>query len=95
MVTCHPFAAMLVRRASVRYFHGAIIVLTWILVSCLGEDVLVSSRDPMTSSDERRYLLYDVNHGEGFNLRRDVFMRYLTEFSLILCIFHHRMWILS
>ncbi|XP_022086415.1 GDP-fucose protein O-fucosyltransferase 2-like isoform X1 [Acanthaster planci] len=23
----------------------------------------------------RRYLLYDVNHGEGFNLRRDVYMR--------------------
>ena len=24
---------------------------------------------------ERRYIFYDVNMGEGFNLRRDVFMR--------------------
>ena len=24
---------------------------------------------------ERRYIFYDVNPGEGFNLRRDVFMR--------------------
>jgi len=30
-----------------------------------------------TSPDERpsRYILYDVNPGEGFNLRRDVYMR--------------------
>lgn len=27
------------------------------------------------SMQERRYLLYDVNPGEGFNLRRDVYMR--------------------
>lgn len=25
---------------------------------------------------EVKYILYDVNHGEGFNLRRDVFMRF-------------------
>lgn len=27
------------------------------------------------SSKERRYLIYNVNFGEGFNLRRDVYMR--------------------
>ena len=26
-------------------------------------------------SDNTRYILYDVNPGEGFNLRRDVYMR--------------------
>lgn len=27
------------------------------------------------SIEEQRYLIYDVNFGEGFNLRRDVYMR--------------------
>uniref|UniRef100_A0A915Q588 GDP-fucose protein O-fucosyltransferase 2 n=1 Tax=Setaria digitata TaxID=48799 RepID=A0A915Q588_9BILA len=27
------------------------------------------------SRDERKFLIYDVNYGEGFNLRRDVFVR--------------------
>ena len=31
--------------------------------------------DGGTNEKEQRYLFYDVNMGEGFNLRRDVFMR--------------------
>ncbi|XP_023240555.1 GDP-fucose protein O-fucosyltransferase 2-like isoform X1 [Centruroides sculpturatus] len=41
---------------------------------CTKDDGLCSSkRDSLLK--ERRYLLYDVNPGEGFNLRRDVYMR--------------------
>uniref|UniRef100_A0A0N5AS25 GDP-fucose protein O-fucosyltransferase 2 n=1 Tax=Syphacia muris TaxID=451379 RepID=A0A0N5AS25_9BILA len=32
---------------------------------------------------ERRYLLYDVNYGEGFNLRRDVYMRVANTVRLL------------
>uniref|UniRef100_A0A915D7K3 GDP-fucose protein O-fucosyltransferase 2 n=1 Tax=Ditylenchus dipsaci TaxID=166011 RepID=A0A915D7K3_9BILA len=31
--------------------------------------------DEQFSQGERHYLIYDINHGEGFNLRRDVYMR--------------------
>ena len=41
-----------------------ILSLTLLCVTC--EDDL---------SDNTRYVLYDVNPGEGFNLRRDVYMR--------------------
>uniref|UniRef100_A0A183ETI9 CPSF_A domain-containing protein n=1 Tax=Gongylonema pulchrum TaxID=637853 RepID=A0A183ETI9_9BILA len=38
------------------------------------------------SVGERKFLIYDVNYGEGFNLRRDVFMRDLQncEYSAII-----------
>lgn len=59
----------------------------WILVtSCLllyllfimnccdaNESIAVLAND--VSRDEKKFLIYDVNYGEGFNLRRDVFMR--------------------
>lgn len=41
-----------------------------------GGENLVSKLDHTKFSiNEKRYILYDVNHGEGFNLRRDVYMR--------------------
>lgn len=33
------------------------------------------SPDEKYSTQEQKYLIYDVNPGEGFNLRRDVYMR--------------------
>ena len=36
-----------------------------------------------TKSDSKRYLLYDVNPGEGFNLRRDVYMRVANMMKLL------------
>lgn len=44
-------------------------ILTLTLVSITCED------DASDNSDNTRYILYDVNPGEGFNLRRDVYMR--------------------
>uniref|UniRef100_A0A914CFM1 GDP-fucose protein O-fucosyltransferase 2 n=1 Tax=Acrobeloides nanus TaxID=290746 RepID=A0A914CFM1_9BILA len=35
----------------------------------------VAQFDDETSIQEKKYLIYDVNPGEGFNLRRDVYMR--------------------
>lgn len=37
------------------------------------ESIAVLAND--VSRDEKKFLIYDVNYGEGFNLRRDVFMR--------------------
>ncbi|GAV09648.1 hypothetical protein RvY_19152 [Ramazzottius varieornatus] len=56
------------------------------LVLCSSEDVTLSVSSSTTfgrdesctresCSRTRRYLLYDVNPGEGFNLRRDVYLR--------------------
>jgi len=36
-----------------------------------------------TQSHSKRYLLYDVNPGEGFNLRRDVYMRVANMMKLL------------
>lgn len=36
-----------------------------------------------TKSSDRRYLIYDVNPGEGFNLRRDVYMRVANMMKLL------------
>lgn len=47
---------------------------------------------PDSGSDkEPRYLLYDVNPGEGFNLRRDVYMRVA---NLVKMLNEHEPWIL-
>ncbi|KJH47845.1 hypothetical protein DICVIV_06040 [Dictyocaulus viviparus] len=32
---------------------------------------------------DKRFLIYDVNHGEGFNLRRDVYMRIANAVRLL------------
>lgn len=54
----------------------------WLVLVVLLASGTVSARESMWHSgdeeysvQERRYLLYDVNPGEGFNLRRDVYMR--------------------
>lgn len=41
------------------------------------EDHVTISKYPDNVSPEQdqRYLLYEINFGEGFNLRRDVYMR--------------------
>ncbi|KAG8197124.1 hypothetical protein JTE90_011287 [Oedothorax gibbosus] len=47
----------------------------------LGENDDLSCQEPESKSSmyrQKRYLLYDVNPGEGFNLRRDVYMRIAT-----------------
>uniref|UniRef100_A0A914W6I4 peptide-O-fucosyltransferase n=1 Tax=Plectus sambesii TaxID=2011161 RepID=A0A914W6I4_9BILA len=39
------------------------------------ESASVIDADRYSVAKDRRFLLYDVNHGEGFNLRRDVYLR--------------------
>ncbi|CAH1401783.1 unnamed protein product [Nezara viridula] len=48
---------------------------------CSVEDKLCSS--PKIPKSNLRYLLYDVNYSEGFNLRRDVYMRMAIFMHLI------------
>ncbi|VDM18190.1 unnamed protein product, partial [Wuchereria bancrofti] len=45
------------------------------IINCCeaNESIAVLAND--VSRDEKKFLIYDVNYGEGFNLRRDVFMR--------------------
>lgn len=45
------------------------------IINCChaSENIAVLANDVSTS--EKKFLIYDVNYGEGFNLRRDVFMR--------------------
>ena len=38
-------------------------------------NIAAKEGDGGNNKKEQRYLFYDVNMGEGFNLRRDVFMR--------------------
>lgn len=45
--------------------------------SCSKDEEMCSS-ESFSHLKEKRYLLYDVNPGEGFNLRRDVYMRIAT-----------------
>lgn len=61
-------------------FNIHFIVLTTLLsfVFCHNEENLYQAKDnlpTMGPAKPVRYLLYDVNPGEGFNLRRDVYMR--------------------
>ncbi|GIY51518.1 GDP-fucose protein O-fucosyltransferase 2 [Caerostris darwini] len=42
------------------------------------EDSCDNSKSHHSTYKRKRYLLYDVNPGEGFNLRRDVYMRIAT-----------------
>lgn len=53
-------------------------VSNWQLTACHNDDNLYQAADNQPRygpANEPRYLLYDVNPGEGFNLRRDVYMR--------------------
>nr|CDJ94763.1 Sterile alpha motif SAM and PDZ and Pleckstrin homology and GDP-fucose protein O-fucosyltransferase domain containing protein [Haemonchus contortus] len=45
--------------------------------------VSVVNSDKYSLARDRRYLIYDVNHGEGFNLRRDVYMRIANTVRLL------------
>ena len=44
---------------------------TLLLLAAASAAVLAGGEE----EEEARYIFYDVNPGEGFNLRRDVFMR--------------------
>ncbi|MFH4982918.1 hypothetical protein AB6A40_009627 [Gnathostoma spinigerum] len=50
-------------------------LLAYSLVLSLCVEVAASGHEDDKKTSDRKYFLYDVNHGEGFNLRRDVFMR--------------------
>ncbi|VDO32399.1 unnamed protein product [Haemonchus placei] len=62
---------------------------TWILLLYTGytlcdrSTVSVVNSDKYSLARDRRYLIYDVNHGEGFNLRRDVYMRIANTVRLL------------
>ncbi|VDN06545.1 unnamed protein product [Thelazia callipaeda] len=46
-----------------------------------GETVSVVAND--VSRNERKFIIYDINYGEGFNLRRDVFMRIASTVRIL------------
>lgn len=50
---------------------------------CDRETVSLVNSDKYSLARDRRYLIYDVNHGEGFNLRRDVYMRIANAVRLL------------
>uniref|UniRef100_A0A1I7XAI4 peptide-O-fucosyltransferase n=1 Tax=Heterorhabditis bacteriophora TaxID=37862 RepID=A0A1I7XAI4_HETBA len=47
------------------------------------DTVSIVNIEKYTVAKHRRYFLYDVNHGEGFNLRRDVYMRLANTVRLL------------
>ncbi|KAI5640147.1 GDP-fucose protein o-fucosyltransferase domain-containing protein [Phthorimaea operculella] len=54
------------------------------LVYCENDDIKGKSCNAYETSGDEKYLFYDVNPPEGFNLRRDVYMRFaimLAEFN--------------
>lgn len=53
----------------------SIISFLLILQNIQGQVTLSNFSKEDFSSKEQRYLIYNVNFGEGFNLRRDVYMR--------------------
>ena len=60
-----------------RYFLYSVVLVS-MLYTAMGhnEENMYQAADNLPESGkEPRYLLYDVNPGEGFNLRRDVYMR--------------------
>lgn len=50
---------------------------------CDRKTVSLVNSDKYSLARDRRYLIYDVNHGEGFNLRRDVYMRIANAVRLL------------
>nr|CRZ25877.1 BMA-PAD-2 [Brugia malayi] len=75
----HKFVlSELSRRGGVLYWLQLASYLLYYLlfiINCCeaNESIAVLAND--VSRDEKKFLIYDVNYGEGFNLRRDVFMR--------------------
>lgn len=59
-----------------QFFPSVIFLFIFIQYS-FGSDETVSKLDEnkFEVAKDRRFLLYDVNFGEGFNLRRDVYLR--------------------
>uniref|UniRef100_A0A0K0CUN3 GDP-fucose protein O-fucosyltransferase 2 n=1 Tax=Angiostrongylus cantonensis TaxID=6313 RepID=A0A0K0CUN3_ANGCA len=63
--------------------------LAWILIVyvcyslCDGDTASLVNSEKYSVARDRRFLLYDVNHGEGFNLRRDVYMRIANAVRLL------------
>ncbi|KAJ1347739.1 hypothetical protein KIN20_002881 [Parelaphostrongylus tenuis] len=62
----------------------------WILIStyvycalCDADTVSLVNKEKYSVARDRRFLFYDVNHGEGFNLRRDVYMRIANTVRLL------------
>lgn len=56
-----------------------------VICSCVSPQETVSrvNADKFSVAKHRRFLLYDVNHGEGFNLRRDVHLRMANAVRLL------------
>ncbi|KAK6742630.1 hypothetical protein RB195_010095 [Necator americanus] len=60
-----------------------------LLITCM--NLFLCNRDTVSIVDDTKYsvardtrfLIYDVNHGEGFNLRRDVYMRIANTVRLL------------
>ncbi|PAV74820.1 hypothetical protein WR25_11833 [Diploscapter pachys] len=57
--------------------YGTICLGLLLIFSALADHETVSevNGSKYSLAKEKRYLIYDTNHGEGFNLRRDVYMR--------------------
>ena len=53
-----------------------------------------SNGDSTGSLKRTRYILYDVNPGEGFNLRRDVYMRMAVFVKKLNKMFPNSYWVL-
>ncbi|VDD84940.1 unnamed protein product [Enterobius vermicularis] len=60
-----------------------IFLIFWILLQVVFCEQLASVLSNDYSTEERKFLLYDVNYGEGFNLRRDVYMRVANTVRLL------------
>ncbi|KFD57727.1 hypothetical protein M514_01397 [Trichuris suis] len=63
------------RRIRLKTFAIFIATLCFSLSYAAQPTVSVIDPEKFSLAKERRYLLYEVNPGEGFNLRRDVYMR--------------------
>ena len=83
MINCVVYVTLDIGNGVIR---NKLIVAVTIMAARLGSFILtltlgsllcqVTSGDEKDPNDEKtRYILYDVNPGEGFNLRRDVYMR--------------------
>lgn len=53
------------------------------LCRCDHDTVSVVDSGKYSVARDRRFLIYDINHGEGFNLRRDVYMRIANAVRLL------------
>uniref|UniRef100_A0A1I7TMJ6 GDP-fucose protein O-fucosyltransferase 2 n=1 Tax=Caenorhabditis tropicalis TaxID=1561998 RepID=A0A1I7TMJ6_9PELO len=67
------------------YFQFILLVLGAVLADEIDDHHTVSRVDSNKYSveKEKKFLLYDVNFGEGFNLRRDVYMRIANTVRLL------------